>query len=1050
MFSKYLKPAILVIFSLQIGCGLKLGEKAKEPEAVNFSGATCIKGSIDNFKKFIAGDAADDEIGSAIECLQTAIKAFKENVRGADHSKYTPQELSNFIVQKFLKSEGGIPPELLSQLMKLKYVIAGGDLNFITRPELDALSSVLGRLKPELVRLNPHIKIYLSKWQPGEGEDRVAQIAKFEAARSALKTSLNRVGQLFAASRRGIEVTDLLKLAGAAGNIGSEPAPAPAPAPAPGPSLQDTLSKAEGLVVKIKLNLIGGTTEVIGDEWIKLFDLAAEGIAQSLRIKYFLTPLTPEQRNEKLDVYQAIANDITKLIPEILHGRATAITNTQITEILDAAKPLLPILANATPDLVDQIGKVKLVIVGNVGTTYAAWSIADFNSINMKLPELFQIAKTALASLKYYKVNLTGFRDGTLKKEEFLQAEQNLNQAILKLSEKILYSYDLQDLKQLVLGVKSVGGDALKFPENLEEWFKLFYAGKVALTGEPGSQLTVKNMQLLLNVGVRLFGNAVEFTNFVSPFKIDEPEMTMNLSPVVLKLKESLLLELNLKASHQITTEELANLVLAAQGAKILKTNIQKESLEQFLNAVWQNVLTKPEDRLGEKGSLTAFNEEALTNLTTEIVLWIENQRAIFHLFAEKAEYTKDEMVEALRDHMGDGAKLSKPGRSSLIELHKVVSARGMMNFNEQGYLKILAPDSGKYHLRDLTSSNLAKTAARLLTRSFSTDLGRISDYAGITLAEAQAGFDQFKNLLFDLAVLDRADVGFIASRFTESNLFLSVSNGDEYSSFEELHHIILHIQSGLARAATMEERMLGACVRERAPVIIKSVLDRNCLLNFFLQEDEAFRDLPEFLKLKTDRANGQPLYTGEANKKYYLSLLLAAGYIPAENVPDDQQTVELGKAGLFPHVVQYVEMMFATHEADGDGKLEKTEALEAFPIFKRLLQEALKAQGFDKIIKETDLPGLFIWILKNKRLPTKMDGFKLLLFVRDPNQTEWGIESNRHDLGDVFYVIAMASKAKPPTPALTPDPAPQPTPQPEQPAPTPEPNPEPTPTPTP
>lgn len=1041
MFSKYIKPALILIFSLQIGCGLKTGEAPKEPAVVTFSDASCITGSVNNLKKFVAGDATDDEIGSAVECLQTAVKAFKDNVRGSDHSKFTPSEVSNFILRKFLKSDMDLSPELLAQVMKLKVLLTSGELNAITRPELDGLISVLGRLKPELVRLNPHIKVYISKWQPGS-EDKAAGQAKFLAARDALKSSFNRIGQLLAATHRGLDVTDLLKLVAEAAKLGGMQASQS--------SLLDTLSKAEGLVVKLKTNLIGGTTEVKGTEWIGLLDLAAEGFAQSLRIKYFLMPLTPEQVDEKLDAYQAIASDVTKLIPELLRGHANSITNAQIAEIIDAAKPLLPMLANVAPDFVDQVGKIKLVIVGNINTTYSAWTIADFNSLNVKFPELFNIAKDSLNSLKHYKLDPKGFRVGTLKKEDFLKAEEKLNAAIKKLSEKILYSYSLQDLKQLVLGVKSIAGDTFKLPDNLEDWFKLIYAAKVALTGEQGPQLTVKNIQLLLNVGVRVYGNAVELSNFVLPFKTDEPEMTVNFGPWILKLKESLLLELNLKESHQVTTEELTNLVLAIQGAKILKTTIQKESLEPFLNAVWGRVLTKPEDRLGTKGSLTAFNEEALNNLATEIVLWIENQKVAFQIFANKPEYTKQELVDVLRGRVGEDSNISPIGRVSLQELYKVVSAKGNMNFNEQGFLKILSNDSGMYHLRDLTNSNLAKTAARVLTRAFSMDLGRINDYAGVSQAEAQDGFDQFKLLLFDLGILDRSDVGFIASRFTESNLFLSVSNGDDYSSFEELHHIILHIQSGLARATTMEERMLTACVRERAPILIKSIMDRNCLLNFFLQEDDAFKDVPEFLNLKTGTADGEPKYSDEANKKYYLSLLFAAGYIPAENVPDDQQTVELGKANLFPHVVQYVEMLFATHETNRNRKLEKIEALAAFPVFRNLL--ALATKDFGSLIKPTDLPGLFIFIIKNKRIPTKKDGLPLLLFIRDPLQKDWGIESKRHDLGDVFNIIAMASKPKPPepTPVPAPAPAPQPAPEPPTPAPAPEPTPVPAPTPTP
>jgi hypothetical protein len=302
-----------------------------------------------------------------------------------------------------------------------------------------------------------------------------------------------------------------------------------------------------------------------------------------------------------------------------------------------------------------------------------------------------------------------------------------------------------------------------------------------------------------------------------------------------------------------------------------------------------------------------------------------------------------------------------------------------------------------------------------------------------------------------------------------EANLFLSVSNGDSYASFEELHHIFLHIISGLARSKTMEPKM-AKCILEKGSAAIKSALSRNCLLQVYLEEDEAFEDLPEFLNLKTaTNPDGTPMYSPESNKQYYLSLLKAAGYIPQENVPDDQQTVQLGKAELFPHVVQYVEMLFATHETNANLKLEKEEALGAFPVFKKLLWDAVIVLKLDKKLKETDLPGLFIWIIKNKRIPNITppapgvpapdNPLQLILFIRDPKQKDWGIEATRHDLGDVFNIIANAAKPKspppnpppqPPSPQPTPEPAPQPSPVPPADPVTPPASPEPAPSPNP
>jgi hypothetical protein len=1012
MFSKFLRPLVIAFIMLQLGCGLKTGEAPKQQDIVQFNDASCVKNSIDNLKKFFAGDATDDQVGEAVECLQTAIKAFKENVRGADRDKYTPDEVSQFILRKFLKSDIDLSPSLLSEIMKLKVLLASGDSAFITRPELDSVSTVLARLKPELVRLNPHIKVFVSKWQMPP--DKAEQLAQFNAAKDALKTSLSRIGQMLSATERGLQVTDLLQLVAEVVKLGKTPSP-----------LLDTLAKAQDLILKLKTNLIGGTTEIKGPEWQGVLSLAAVGFSETLRFHYFLEPLTLEQVNERLDVYQATADDVSKLIPELLQGHTSQINNDQINEIIIAAQPLLPALKNVKPDLIDQVGKLKLVFLGNGDSSYSAWTVSDFNILNERLPDFFTIPK----SLKYYKFDIKGFRGGTLKKEDFLKAEDALNKAIQNLSDKILFSYDLEDLKKFAISFKAVAGEELKLPANLDDWFKLVYAGKVALTGEPGTKLSVKNLQLLLNVGIRIYGNVVELADFVLPFKIDEPQATSNIGPWLLKLKDSLSLELNLKPSHEITTAELIELVVVAQDTKILQTSLQRSSLESFLNAVWGRVLTKPKDRL-DGNAQKAFTQETLNNMATEIGIWLENQKFIFQLFDAKPEYSKQELVDIFSGRLGT-RELPLPARLSLAELNRVVSARGNMNFNEKGFLKILTPDSGMYHLRDLTNSNVAKTAARILIESFSMDMNNIQNYTGITQAEAQNGFDQFKSVLFDLGILDRGDEGFISSRFTEANLFLSVSNGDSYASFEELHHIILHIISGLARAKEIEPKIISKCVLESAPIKIKSVLSQNCLLDVYFQEDEAFQDLPEFLRLKTEKnADGTDKFTPEANKKYYLSLLKAAGYSPVDNVPDDQQTVQLGKAGLFPHVVQYVEMMFATHETNHDGVLEKSEALAAFPVFQNLI--GLAVQKYPTI-KPEDYPGVFIYLIKFKREPKNLaEKIKFAAFVKDKEQKEWDIQSNRHDLGEVFNYIAAASKPKPPPPPPSAPPAePQPNPQP-------------------
>ena len=189
-------------------------------------------------------------------------------------------------------------------------------------------------------------------------------------------------------------------------------------------------------------------------------------------------------------------------------------------------------------------------------------------------------------------------------------------------------------------------------------------------------------------------------------------------------------------------------------------------------------------------------------------------------------------------------------------------------------------------------------------------------------------------------------------------------------------------------------------------------------MLDLYLADDAPFADMPDFIKLKTDRTDaGEPKYTPEQNKTYYLSLLKAAGHVPNEN-----KTVFLGDAALFPHVVQYIEMIYSSHDANHNGLLEKAEALSAFPIFKSLI--TVLAKPFTAL-KEPDMPGVFIYLLKNGRPPkTLKEKLVFAKFVKDhdcsklpdtPCHVGWDILSTRHDLGKIFNFIAEATKPPPP-----------------------------------
>lgn len=793
MHSKIISLTLAACFFANIGCGIKLGEKNKSEKVVELQAASCLDQSMSDLKSFFSGDASGEQLSEALVCMQSTIKDFQTNIRGKNKDAYTAEEMANFISKQFLKDSNQSMEAMLSEVMKLKVVLVGGTPDLLTKTELNGIIDVISRLKPELAKLAPHMKILVSKWKP-EGNG-VTDEVKFTKAKEALDTFLNRLGNLIASTERSYDINDLVNLVVEAAKYSK--------------ANEESVNKiinARLLLVKFKKSLIGGNTSLKGKEWIPFTRTISEGYALILRYKYFYDDLKDNQRAEKWMIHQKAAKDISSLLNDLL----------------------------------------------------------------------------------------------TFKDNHFFSAKE--------LSDLILTA---QDLKYI--------------------------------NGQPDSK------------------------------------------------KFSL------------------------------------KGLDSLFTALWNNVLVNPENRLNSK-NIPGFNAEALQIVVTEAGYFIENQILIGSIFAAKTEYKKDELIAAL------SIRKSSVG---VQELTRALSINGEMNFDSTDYLKVVTDTNGLYHVQDLEKANLSRTLARILIRSYANEIERVNNLVGIKLEEAQLAFDQLKDLVLELELVDpRTANTFIASRFREANLFISVGNGDGLASYEEIDHLLLHIFSGVARAKSLEKLALQKCVKTYAEIIAQTEFDKECLLNLYYEEDNSFANLPEFLKLKTEKNdNGELKYQPEEVKKYYDGLLKAAGYIP-----NDRNTVYLADAALFPHVVQYVEMLYSVfdvksgNELKRDNILEKEEIIAAFPRFKAMLAEVINKMK-PGLAEDLHL-GIFIWIVKNEKMPEKKEMLKVFgvanqfscrnlktgevlkpgacnnpAFPDIDRDRDWDTATTRFGIGKIFNVIAEMTK---------------------------------------
>ncbi|MBC7742498.1 MAG: hypothetical protein H7061_09885 [Bdellovibrionaceae bacterium] len=980
---------ILVLAStlFVLGCG----EKARQADATaKIKGVQCLDLSVGEFKLFFKGEATVAQVDSSAQCLQNILLAFKDGLRGSAKHVFTTDEIILIIKRDLLKNQNfTTDPQLIKELMIFKVALFGGTDELITKDEIALASNLVGAIRPELSALAPHMKILLQKWEPAlQPADAKQKENHFKAAQVKFHSFTQKFASQLASPDRAYEFDHLFNLVKTTIHLTTTNV-----------KTIERLQEFRPFIEQFKLRLIGAGSALQGRQWNRLALALSEGYMQVLRNEYFLVPLGDSQVDQKNNVYKDFALDLSGLLENLLAEKPSqALSNAEIYELILPLTKIFPTF-KVNQGLLHDIATIKVTLLGQRDLGQNGWSRADFATLNQKIPALIPSTLTVLQNFK--KINGTSAAE--LPYEQFQTAEARIAQSLNEIAPLVEAAYDLKDLKPLANHLaESLLEGQFTVPENFDSILNIVASVKLTLTGESSTHITKENVQLLISVLGPAFVHFREYQIFIDPYKLKDLSFVEGSILLWSKVKQTALVELSQKTGHLITTAEISQLVLTLQKEKLLSISLSEANLRQALNAMWSHILNSPDERVTAHRAQNGFNKITLETFSNELEIWLQGQKQITQIFIDSLTKDKISLASEITRRMNRG-----PPREFIAanELQQFINQAVALNFTEKGYLKILAADSGQYTYRDLFYSNAARAFARLFIRGYADDLERARNFSGVTLYEAQFAFNQFEPIAVELELVD-ANSSFVTSRFREANLFLSESNGDNLANFSELHQLALHIYSGINRAKDLKTKLVRACL-PRAPEKISShtSISEDCALDVYLAETESFEGLPQFLKMR----DIQPLPEATQMRAHYLSLLKTVGH-----VPNEQKTIQFQDADLFPHVIQYIEMIYARYDLNRDNLLQKEEALKAFPAFKSTLKDAVKA--YDKI-KEDDLPGVFIYILKNGAPPKKTslsELLKFLGFIHQADQKDWIIESTRLDLGKIFNYIAEVTKAPP------------------------------------
>ena len=987
---------LFLVLSATVSCGIKLGQKNEPPAPAKVESVKCLQLSIKNLKSYLVGDANDDQVASSMQCLQDVFADFKENIRGESKDSYTAREISTFVQSNFYSDAYPLSDEFLDQLMKLKVALIGGNSKSIKITEIDQISKLLGTLEPNLVQINKSMKILTSNWtlqlQPVSADEKELQ---FLTAKKDLNSLIHKLSLEFIRTGNAYSIDDLVNLVKEGAILTKADK-----------LTLELIERARPFVKVFKTTLIGGDYSLQNDEWVRLGLILNEGLFQKLRFDYFLKDLKPNEVELKWNGYEKIASDLSGLLETLLISKQTrTLSNFELYELSKTLRLINPDFSLSLT-LFDSLGHVKVMLLGDSPSGRLGWSSSDFASLKQKLPVLFQQLSLIVTTYGLLQDDTKNFRT-TIQYSDFVIAEAKIFNSVQEITTLIEKPYNLYSLKQLILELsRGPLKNIFVIPDNFESLFNVALAVKTTITGQQDNEISVDNLKLLLKVGIRGAFNYLEYNLFLKPLQTQtetqKPRYLSVFERFFQNVATTIDMNLQLKAKPFYSSAEFSQLILTLQQEKMLTTILTSEGLTPALNGLWSHVLNSPELRLQGK-LLPGFNHVALEQLSQEILIYLKVQGSMSALFQDHPLLSQATLLEEIHRLLGlsDSPLLT----TGLLELKNLLESGSPLNFNKFGFLKIATADVGQYQMQDLAQSNLSRALSRIAIRSYATEAKRVDPLTGITLEEGNTAYLQFAGVIKDLGFLNSVDTQFISSRFREASLFLSNSDGTAVAGFAQLHHLILHIFSGVGRADMMKTKILKSCLPPQNDIATADlVVWEDCLLKFYATETEAFSDLPGFLNLRTK-------FTETQLKEFYSSLLKAAGH-----VPNEKKIVHLSDAALFPHIVQYVEMVFSRFDVDKDQSLDKNEALVAFPVYHDLIRELTK----ELKLTEADLPGVFIYLLKNGRPPKGiLEKLAFITFIRNPDK--WIIQSTRLDLGKIFNFIADSIKQKQEAPVVPP-----------------------------
>ncbi|WP_374030086.1 hypothetical protein [Bdellovibrio bacteriovorus] len=993
MFSKtYLKQTLVVLlfsFLALTGCDSKLGEDPPPPDSHELGGTKCLSDMSPVVKAFVQGDARREDIEASWACVGTAVETFKRYVRGSSADRYTPQELATFLENNFLdrsKNEK-ISVGLQTEFMKLKQVFIGGSGDHITRDEIDKLLDLFKNFRTLTVGLNPYMKVLSLNWAVGDSSKLQRDVRYFEEANKEVQNAARLLASLIEKNGKSYQLSDFVVLLDELGLFFGEKWEFP-----------QVIAKYMPVVKKVKRALAGGSENSIApNEWGRFALLGSRGYIQYLRYYYFIKSVPETGTGYRLSYLSRTVEDVLSVFQDLVAQKPEGVVSRdEVTELLKTLQVVWPEF-KVSNNLVFESMKVKQLFFGG---SVDSFTTTDFETARLKVSRI----KTLIERfLPYYSIYGREWEPDIYETDEaqklFMESQFVLEATVREAGSLFEGSYDLQDLHSLVKEAEVLYPPKEdSYADQVKKYLPLIIDTKNMILGGNDSSLRKGNWSVLLGFAARFYSDFLYYDYFLKEKTLKEP-LSISFWSVFSNQSLNIVRDLLLikKQTNQFHKAELAKIVQHLVELEVLPKGLKPESIDQLLSVVLNNVLFPPEQRLqGYKPD--ALTLASIEHVRTELQIWLDTELYIARLterWAPSEGISQKSFLESLKNETQLQADNSF-AQIGLRELQMSVQSPVSITMDIETRVPISNKIEHLFTEKSMRQLNLNRALSRVLLRSFTGDKARLDKYEGVNLEETQGAFMALRPVLVEIGLLNAKNTTFASSRFREANIFVPHSDGNSLASYTEMTDLIGMIWSGVNINSMLRKELIRVCFNGNEDITDESLVSLSCARAAYKDAmPTAMASMPEYVKFQKKASKDDWAF-------YMNNIFKAAGY-----VPNSKSMAMVEDISLAPHVIQYIEMIYARFDKNKDGFLSTAESIKAYPAFKGILMELAGDLVKKGTLKESDLLDVFTFILRYGKPPESLKEKAQFMFFWKGKRDKWDVWADRIQLSQILGYIA-------------------------------------------